>query len=400
MGWSLVWTLLAGIAHAAPNTPEPVTWDRIADAATEAWTRAEGASMQAHIEGADLARRAAADLPTLTGGTRLGSLTNQEAVATLQAPIGFGIRPRARWSTHADALRAEADADRQRFVEHVVEAWTTWWTASELVEHLDAWSAEVEATLAPLDAAVTDGVSAPLDAEDMRAELATVRAEAAAAGAEAVRAEASLRMLLGQDAVLDAGDEHLHDLDVAHLANPWHDLVDRAADAPVVRADVARAEALQAQAKELATWRPVLEAGVAFADGNGPFEPLAVVGLSAPLRPSGLAAARETRALAAAEAHQATWRTDRVEGAWRAEAAGFDADHTRIDRIDREVVEPLASRLARLEDAFADGLVPADRVIRARRDHHEAEHERLLLTARLLASSARADTVRRLLETP
>ncbi len=392
MLWLLVgWTLAASAG--------PVSWDGVVDTAIDAWSVAEGASLQAELDGARRARRVAATPLSVAGGTRLGARTNQEAFATLQAPLGLGVLARRSWTTRTDALHAEAAVDRQAFVERVLDAWSAWWMARELALHLDAWSVEVKATLAPLDDAVREGLAAPLDAEDLRAELATVRAEAAAARADAIRAEAHLRALLGADPALDGGERHLHDLDVADLDNPWTPLVAQAADAPDVRAAEARADALHAQGRALGAWRPTLEVGVAFADGIGPFEALGVVGIQAPLRPPGLAEARQAQAQATAERRRAAWRTERIAGAWRAEAAGFDAAQDRITRLDREVVAPLARRLERLEAAFGDGLVPADRVIRARRDHHEAEHERLVLTARLVASSARAEAVRRMLET-
>lgn len=391
MLWLLVWTLTA--------TAGTTRWEDVLDAADAAWSRAEGASLQDELDGADRARRVAASLPSLSAGSRLGSLSNQEATASLEAPLGLGLRPRRQWSAEAEALRAEGESDRLAFMDRVLQAWLAWWTARELAEHLGEWSAEVEATLAPLDAAVADGVAAPLDAEDLRAELATVRAEAAAARAQAVRARAALEALLGEAGVPEADGVHVHELDVSTLDNPWAALVGRAADAPEIRAAEARAAALDAEARALGTWRPVAQVGVAWADGNGPFEPLAIVGIQAPLRPAGLAAARQARAQASAELRRAGWRTDRIAGGWRAEAVSFDADRERILRLDRDVVGPLARRLERLEAAFDEGLVPADRVIRARRDHHEAEHERLVLTARLLDAMARAEALRRLLET-
>jgi len=390
--WLLGWSLAADA--------QTLTWDEVVDAAADAWSRAEGASLQAEVEGAEQGRRVAAAPLSVMAGTRLGSPNNQEVVAAVQAPVGLGVRARRRWSTGAEALRAEAAAERQGFVERVLDAWSAWWTAQELALHLDAWSEEVQGTLAPLDQAVDEGLAAPLDAEDLRAELAGVRAEAAAARAEAVRMAAELRTLLGAEVVLGEGGVHLHDLDAGEVANPWEALISRSVDSPEVRAAEVRAEALQAEAKAARTWHPVVQAGVALADGNGPFEPLAMVDLQVPLRPPGLAEARVARARATAERHRSRWRAERIAGAWRAEAAGFTADQERIARLERDVVAPLARRLERLEAAYRDGLVPADRVIRARRDHHEAEHERLVLIAHLRASSARAESIARLLETP
>lgn len=71
----------------------------------------------------------------------------------------------------------------------------------------------------------------------------------------------------------------------------------------------------------------------------------------------------------------------------------WDALVQRAHRLDEEVSEPLARRLRRLEEAFGSGLVTADRVVRARRDHHEVEHEQVRIAAELLTSALRAEAL-------
>ena len=388
--WWLAWTVAASAG--------PVTWESVADEAIDTWAGTGGEVVDARVDGAVRARRVATRGPSVAAQAQAGMASANQVTVYAQADLALGLRARQLWDRRADALRAEGAVGRQDFVERVLDAWTTWWMAQELAEHLDAWSDEVEATLRPLDEAVKEGIAAPLDAEDLRTELAGVRAEAAAIRAQAVRAEAELRALLGEDVTLDTGELHLHDLDVAGLQNPWSGLVSRAGDAPRVQAVLAQAGASEASARFGARWVPTLQGGFAAADANGPWGPLGYVGIELPLRPAGLSEARMERAHATALRREADWRTDLVRGAWTTEASAFEADRERIRRLDEEVVGPLERRLRRLEDAFADGLVPADRVIRARRDHHEAEHERLVLAARLLASRAHAQATLRLLE--
>jgi len=388
--WWLAWT---GLALAGP-----VTWEGVADEALDAWSRTGGEVVQAQVDGARHARSAGPMAPSLLVQSRTGVEGAQEASASLQVPMGLGVRARQSWSRRAELFRAQGAVDRQAYVEQVLSAFTTWWTARELAEHLHAWSQEVERTLEPMDRAVEQGLAAPLDAEDLRAELAGVRAEAAAAQASALRAEAELRALLGPDVELSGEDLHLHDLDVTALDNPWTALVERAGEAPRVRVQEAQADWSLAQARLQARWMPQLQGGVAMTDEPGDWTPMLFAGVQLPFRPSGLGQARLARAQATAARRQAEWQTWRVRGEWAAQATAFDAEQARIARLDDEVVAPLERRLRRLEQAFAAGLVPADRVIRARRDHHEAEHERLVLTARLLASQAHARAELRLLE--
>lgn len=133
-------------------------------------------------------------------------------------------------------------------------------------------------------------------------------------------------------------------------------------------------------------------------DASGKQRLLLFAGIQVPLQPGVAADQRIARGDQAAAEAEARWQTHRIEAQLRAESEAFTATQQRLRRLQDEVLEPLAARQERLEAAFAEGLVTADRLVRARQERHEAEHERVQVAGSLLASIARARATKRLLE--
>lgn len=133
-------------------------------------------------------------------------------------------------------------------------------------------------------------------------------------------------------------------------------------------------------------------------DAAGSMKPLLFAGIQVPLQPGVSGAQRQARGAQAAAASEARWRARWVEAELQASAEGFDATVRRLERLHDEVLKPLEARQARLEAAFAEGLVTSDRVVRARRERHEAEHQQVEVAGVLLASVARARAMEQLLE--
>lgn len=389
--WLAMWLVLTGTAQA-------VSWQSVVDEAEQAWTSGGGASSAAASEGLRRAGRVSGPTLTASTGVRLGSATNQEATASLGVPLGLGLRDRSAFRAEASWIEAQDAVERGVFVDEVVVAWSQWWTTHELLEHLGEWSAELDASEAVVQQAADEGFVSPLDAADFAAERLTVRAELAALQAEERRARALLASRFGLDTALDAGSVRLEDWPVASISADWQALADAVERAPVVVAAEQSAAAEQARARQASTWRPELEVGVAQADGTGQWETLGFVGVQAPLAAPGRADARAARGRAEAERRRADWLQTQQRGAWLAEAAAFTAAQQRAAQLNEEVVGPLTRRVELLETAFAAGQVPAHRLLRARRELHEAEHARLLLVADLLLSSTRAQAVGRAME--
>lgn len=379
------------------NAGTVVDWDSVTDVAIAAWHDGAGRAVDARVDGALAAGRAGRGGLAVDVQSRIGAPGQQEAQAALTLPLRSGLLYRQAQAREADATTADGAAERAAYVSQVHAAFLEWWIADEVAEHLETWSGEVTASLQPVESGVHAGLIAPLEAEDLYAELASVRAEAADNEARATRAAARLQALLGGDVTLQTGGHDLHDLELDALDNPWPALLDRVDQAPGVQAHLARAEAADASARVQRAWTPSASAGVAVVDTGAEPASLAYIGVQLPLRGNSPAQARKARAEADAARADAAWATRLVQGQLSTEAASFDADLVRARRLRDEVTAPLARRLDRLEAAFAEGLVPADRLIRARRDHHEADHAQLEVAAGLLASQARADATRRLL---
>lgn len=389
----LPWLAVVGLAA------DPITWDSITTDALEAWVDGPGAAAILEAEAARGAARLVPWGPTaLKGQGQLGLQGQEQLIVALEIPLGLGTRQRRWWLAQGEALDASADAARWGWVQAVHESWLAWWTASEIADHLDDYAVSVHDDLQRFEAAVAQGLLAPVALEDLRAESLQVRAEAAAVEQQAVVAAARVAAVFAGERTLDAGDHELHQID-SEPVNPWLGLQQRAAELPEVRAAAAEAEAHRRRAAALgASRRASVEVGPMWApDVQGALRPLASASLVVPLQPGARSAQREARGAAAASEADRAWRERALAARLVQEGLAFDAALRRLQRLQDEVLQPLVIRQQRLEAALEQGLVTADRVVRARRERHEAEHEQVLVAGELLASTARADAIRRLL---
>jgi outer membrane protein TolC len=377
---------MLGFADAAP-----LAWDQVTFSAVDAWKAGPGAAARAEIEAAEQARSRAAPPPSFTAMTRLGYPGQDEVQADLSVPLRFGGSQAAVWTTTAERRAAYARLDLAAFVAQTQTAYLGWWEASEVEEHLRVWSAEVDADLARLQSAADAGLIAKFEVDDLRAELATVRAEIADARARARTAEANLETWLGPVELAPPDESHrLHDVRLERN-NPWLRL-DVGHDP---RMAVATTEAAlgQAEARAVGAWPvEVSLAGAAVSTGVEPaWVPMGGLSITAPFRSPGAAEAADARGRAQAATIRADYLRTYLSGERDAEAAAWEALLAQVHDLRTQVVAPLRDRLARVEDAWKAGLIAVDRVIRARRDHHEAEHSLLTVVAALLASEARAE---------
>ncbi len=384
---------------AAALATTPVTWESVTTEALDAWESGPGAAWVPREEAArEASRRVPVGPTSVRAEAQLGLSGQEQLLTAVELPLSVGTRERRRWKALADATKAEADWARWEWVQEVHVAWLQWWTASEVAEHLQAYADDVEHDLARFEQAVDDGLLAPLALEDLRAESLQVHAEAAAMEQQATVASARVRGLLGP-CTLDPGDHALHDVP-PDAPNPWEGLGTRAEELPQVRAPLARAEAERRRAKALGAARlPSIEGGPMWApDAQGELRALAFVGVSVPLQPGIASSRREALGAAAAAEGEAQWRARERAAHLEEEALAYDASARRLQRLQEEVLGPLTVRQERLEAALAEGLVTADRVVRARRERHEAEHEVVLVAGELLAGAARAEAVRAVIE--
>jgi hypothetical protein len=168
-------------------------------------------------------------------------------------------------------------------------------------------------------------------------------------------------------------------------------VLDRVDALPELRALDAQAAALRAEARAARADSPVsLSAGAVLRltpDGTLSAGPL--LALQVPLANPSAPEARAADGRAEAVTAERAWRLTQLRAEVEAEAAALDAAVARHAAVTATVEAPLRGRLERLELAHDRGLVPVEAVLVARRDVHEAFHDRALAAADLLARRAR-----------
>lgn len=376
----------------------PVTWDTVTEEAISAYGSGPGRAARLRLEGAGDARASVPVGPVaVRAEAQVGLAEQQQVLSAVEIPLGLGTRQRRLWASLTDARRADLDADRWHWVQEVQVAWLDWWTATEIRDHLEEYAADVDDDLVGFEQAVQEGLLAPIALEDLRAESLQVQAELAAMDQHVQVAAARMTTLLGERS-LEAGDHDLHDAD-PDAANPWLGLAERASQLPAVRQAEATADSERYRARALSAARlPTMELGPMWApDASGRLTALGFVGVRLPLQPGIGPERKQALAGAAAAVAERDWLTKQTAGQLREEAVAWEATRARLLRVERDVLGPLTRRQERLEQALAEGLVTADRVVRARRERHDAEHEEVLVAGALLASEARAELVRQLL---
>lgn len=385
---ALILLATLSVAAAAPVT---VTWEVLPRLAAETWREGPGAAAEERAQGSvSASRRPQRGPAAVWAEVQRGLPAQDQLTVAVDLPLRLGLAETRAGEAQAEATRAAARADQAAWSEAVRVAWLDGWAARENSLHLEEYSAELSEWVAPLEAAAARGLVARLDVAELRVEQARVRAEKAASDESAAAADARLSALLGTSARVDPNDEALHALELP-AANPWPALEARAAQVPEVAA--ARAQARAADADRRALWSealPTASLGGMTVQGPEGAVPLVFGGLSLPLRTDGAARRIEARAAAAAQSAEARWQESRAQARISAEALRWDAARSRIDALERELIAPLQDRQDQTLAAVQAGLAPASRLVLARRDLHEAEHEQILVLVSLLASQARA----------
>jgi hypothetical protein len=380
-----------------PASAAPLTWEELPARAAEAWAAGPGAAWTAEVAGLEAAAAASPWGPSAVWVTAQQGLPGQnQLTAAVDLPLR-GPGPAASAARAAAGTRGAAgDAGARAFRAELQELWLQAWVAREMDLHLGAYEAEVGAWLSPLEAAVGAGLAPALDLADLRAEFTTLQGERAAAVAAALQAEARLGARLGAAVEADTRASHLHGGAPPPAQNPWPALAGRGGEAPGARAAAADARAADADGRAIRAGRaPVAQLGVAVMDLSpaGDKGPMAYAGLSLPLASGARADQAEASGRAEAARARARWAAAAFEAEVTAEAAAWEAERARLARLEAGAFAALEARAQALEAAFAARQVPAARLIRARRDLHEAEHEMIVILAALRHSEARASAL-------
>jgi cobalt-zinc-cadmium efflux system outer membrane protein len=356
---------------------------------------------RAQADGADRAARVAGRLadPTLDlrmenwrpGADDFVASTDADWFAVAVQPLDLFTRGGRK--AQARGEREEAEADRvgteQQVVLETVRRYAEAARGRELVEALEAQSANLDDVVAAMGKRVAEGYSAEADLLRFRAEAARAANQLARARIESERAEADLAFLVGQP--LDGTRLELK----APPPPPDGDPAALAEGALAYRPDVLAARARAARARgTLQLERGRRWPDLAFAGGYKRTAGLdtGVVGVvtSVPIFE------RNGRALALAEGEarasellaQATIERARAEAAVLVRASRALGE--RVARVEEDLVRPAEEARRSALAAFREGAIDVLRVVDAERTHAEARREALDLTVEAFVATCRA----------
>lgn len=392
-------------AQASCPTGSVVEIDNITSTATDVWTSRQADRRRAFKEGRESAKdstpgRVQSLTVSVAPEFSLEGVTDANeylGAATLAIELGNLAESRRRaidaeWT----ALDAELDVERWAFVDEVQNAYLTWRQHELERTHLEAYLAEANKELEPIRAARDRQLISRLDLADLNAEVAWISAELADATRRSKLAQTRLNSLLGVECPL-APVPATHE--PPDRENPWHSLSKRAEAFPEIRAYDARRATLEARAEAHEAANPwLLEVGVGARsvgfDENflGP-----VLGLTIPMQATEASDAAVARAEARAMNSAGEWAAVRIRSELVAEASNFDVLVEGYFVLVKNYVEPLKARAQLMDEAFKASHIEIDRLIRARRELHEAEHKLILHRAEIDARRLKANAVQNLL---
>jgi hypothetical protein len=120
-----------------------------------------------------------------------------------------------------------------------------------------------------------------------------------------------------------------------------------------------------------------------------------VIGLSIPLGNPAAPEADELQAAAIAARAESDWQLEQLRAGLAARADRYAAAVSTFESLNDDYLAPLEKRQKMLDAAVDRGRVSVDRVIRARRDLHEAYHKLLMLRAQIQTNHMRAEAMQR-----
>jgi len=324
-----------------------------------------------------------------------------DELAAALVPWRPGVRgaERRALTAEARAARARFRAEELAFIRAVLTQFAEAETTNNDLTHLKGFIASGRAIADDLARAAEEGLISRDDVLAWQAHLAVLLREEAALNRLASTQHTGLAALLGGE-VAPRFEAHVHLDEELHIPeNPWPAvaaLIDRD---PVLAAWQASAMAADHQAE--ATFR---ETGIQWSPELGYRESgderWVGVGVRAAfsLAPRKNTTWRRHRLDAARAEVEERWARRRREAAWSARGTAFDRLRAQLDTYRTEILEPLTERVTLLEQALAEGQVDVRRLVDAREQLHEGEHQFLGMVLMLEQEHREARALRQLLE--
>lgn len=375
-------------------------WDRLHHqrrAALRDGSRAANAAVPGRLQGLNFSAQTEGPVPT-------DSPAPESTIsAALSIQLGsLSASRRAQIDAQWRVTDARLEQERWRFVEAVQSAYWRWYKADLERTHLERYLAVSKAELEPVRRASTNQFVSQLDLADLEAEGAWIGAELTQAQRRSTLAAAQVHAALGAPCTL-VPIEFPHDeqpLD-ADAENPWGTLLSDAAMFPELATLHAREKALLATSRRQEAANPwIIQGGLSARTSSESGSRATYIGptisLNIPLQ-SAKSAAAIARAKARSTQTLRQRKLAQIEAGLRAQVANYDALVTGYRQLHTDYVEPLERRAGLMERAFEGAHIPISRLIRARREAHEAHHMLLLQHAEIDALTGRALMIRQLL---
>jgi outer membrane protein TolC len=407
-GWLAMPAAVFGQSGGCP-VDEPLTRSAVGEAARAVFERGPGRRGEREIAGLE---EAGEDVPdrfrSLEGAIAPefrtdGDAATNEYTASVALGVSLGRLSRARREAieaEAAARRAERDRRRVEFVYRVQQTYLDWWVATVEKRHLAACEKDVREELKPLEEAAEGDRVTSLNMADFDVEAGRISAQRAEAERQASMARADLREMLGASCRLAVPDTDLREgpddgppaPPVDPEENPWLVLLERVDEFPGVRALLAEHErAVKAAAAAEAEAPPELSAGVgARSVGFEDFWAVPELGVTIPLGNPSAPEVERQRGLAAGLSAERRWRIERTRAEIHAAASRWEATLEARRKFVETYLAPLRERDRLFEQALERGRIELERVVRAKRALHRAEHDLLVLDAEMMARSLRA----------
>jgi len=291
-----------------------------------------------------------------------------------------GLRAQRRRVLQAEVRTAEARnaAGERTHVSAIFHLFAAAEKVHNDLAHLQSFLVSGREIAARLAASAEEGLISQDDHLAWQAHLAVLLREEEALEGLADAAKTALSQSLGRAVHLDFG-EHLHlEESFQHMDNPWTDLVALAVDDPEIRVWSASAEVAEAAASSILAENRVRVAptlNLRDADGDR------WLGLgfrtSFSLQPRRNTAWQRTRLEEDRARVRREWQQRQTTAGLRARAEAFERRLARIDVYRDQILGPLSDRVTLLERGLAEGHVDVRRLVDAREQLHEGEHQYL-----------------------
>ena len=407
--WVLAFGLIIMMTSFAHAEPVVVTWESAPQLAEAAWSSLGEAEIEARLEGFE---GAASQLPgvvkslgvdgamefSVDGGDLLGD-----------AEIGLGVELElgdiqssllAANEAQRALYEAQLSSSRWSYVQAVMDAYIQWLVADAEWRELNHYQTVITEELQPLVEAAENQLMSKLDYQDIQVELGAVAAELAIAEYERAEAHALLEALLLEDVEPQVASCFSVESPDFMSKKPWLSIGELLHAHPIFVELEGESQWLRAQAALLERSNSLWQLSPSLLYHLDPAQESWVgvgLGLVLPQQDSNGVERYQLESEALALEMRQSAELRKLESWVAGEEKRFEAAQGYLQLLTSDYLAPMQQRQVLLEEAYGSGNIAVERLIRGRRDIHEAHHMLLKVESILLTHCARAKSMEALL---